>query len=255
MPDLFHRLGAYTPPDPRALFADPAVRAAWWKQAGAATSPATALRDVTACLAYLAATPDARPGPIAATGYCMGGRFALVAGGTFPDRFAAIAAYHPGQLVTDAPDSPHLVAAKARAPVYVAAATDDATLTEEHQAALAASLIASGVRHLIETYPARRGFVLADTPVHDAAATARHWETLLALLADELPVFRIGNRQGGDVPRSQRAAHLPSLARAARAAFSSAADRLASCSWRRCRSLRAASASICARAAPRPARA
>ena len=186
MPDLFHRMAPYTPPAPATLFTDEAARAAWWKQTEASTSAATISRDLATCLAYLATAPDVRPGPIAVTGYCMGGRAALVAGGTFPDRFAAIAAYHPGRLVTDAADSPHRVAAGTRARVYVAAATDDATFTVEHQAALTAALTAGGVRHLLETYPARHGWVPSDMPVHDPAATARHWQTLLALLADEL---------------------------------------------------------------------
>ena len=40
------------------------------------------------------------------------------------------------------------------------------------------------IRHhrLIETYPARHGWVPRDTPVHDAAAAERHWQTLFALL-------------------------------------------------------------------------
>src|SRR5262245_4961839 len=43
MPDLFYRLGDYTPPDPKALFADPAVRAAWWQQHAASNSTAANL--------------------------------------------------------------------------------------------------------------------------------------------------------------------------------------------------------------------
>jgi carboxymethylenebutenolidase len=39
------------------------------------------------------------------------------------------------------------------------------------------------VDHVIETYPARHGFVLRDTPTSDAAAQERHWRTLTQLLA------------------------------------------------------------------------
>jgi len=38
------------------------------------------------------------------------------------------------------------------------------------------------VDHVIETYPARHGFVLRDTPAFDAAAEERHWRTLTQLL-------------------------------------------------------------------------
>ena len=42
-------------------------------------------------------------------------------------------------------------------------------------------LTKAGVDHKIETYLARHGWVLRDTPVYDAAAADRHWQTLLAL--------------------------------------------------------------------------
>jgi len=45
----------------------------------------------------------------------------------------------------------------------------------------------AGVTHQIETYPARHGWVFRDTPVYDAAAAERHWQTLLALFASTLP--------------------------------------------------------------------
>ena len=45
------------------------------------------------------------------------------------------------------------------------------------------ALTAAGVDHVIETYPARLGFVLRDTPASDAAAQERHWRTLTQLLA------------------------------------------------------------------------
>src|SRR5262245_24726244 len=120
MPDLFYRLGAYTAPEPRAVFTDPAVRASWMGRSQAAGITAASLtRDIRAYLDHLG---DAR---CAATGYCMGGRLALVAAATYPDRITAAAAFHPGGLVTDAPDSPHLQLGRIRGRVYIAAATDD----------------------------------------------------------------------------------------------------------------------------------
>jgi carboxymethylenebutenolidase len=44
----------------------------------------------------------------------------------------------------------------------------------------------AGVDHLIETYPARHGWVLRDTPVHDPAATERHYQTMAALFEARL---------------------------------------------------------------------
>lgn len=180
MPDLFYRLGEYTAPDPVALFSDPAVRAAWWGR-HATTNPASLLRDIGAYLDHLDAPK------VGVTGYCMGGRLALAAAATYPDRIAAAAAYHPGGVVTDAADSPHHILGNIRASVYVGAAMEDPSFTDEQRQTVDDALTAAGVDHVVELYQARHGWVPSDTPVHDPAATARHWETLLALFARAVP--------------------------------------------------------------------
>jgi carboxymethylenebutenolidase len=54
------------------------------------------------------------------------------------------------------------------------------------KARLEEALTKSGVDHRIETYPARHGWVLRDTPVYDAAAAERHWQTMFALFDEML---------------------------------------------------------------------
>ncbi len=187
LPDLFYRAGAYVAPDPKKLFADPETRAGWFKRMTASCSPALVARDTAAFLAHFAAQPNVLQPRIGATGYCMGGRFALGAAGEYPDRFAAVAAFHPGGLASDAPDSPHLAAPRVKARVFVAAAQDDASFPDEQQRRLDEALTAAGVDHRIETWPARHGFVPADTPVHDPAQAERHVQVLFELLASALP--------------------------------------------------------------------
>lgn len=182
MPDLFWRAGAYTAPDPKALFSDPEVRAEWFKKISANAQPAMIMSDTRAFLDHLAQQGDVAPKQFACTGYCMGGRLSLTAAATYPDEIIAGAAYHPGGLVTDAPDSPHKLAAQIKAKVYVGGASEDANFTDEQRATLDAALAAAGVDHTVEKYPARHGWVPSDTPVHDPAQAERHWETLLALL-------------------------------------------------------------------------
>ncbi len=178
MPDLFYRLGAYEAPDPRVLFSNAEVRAAWWgRLASANINAANLTRDL---LAWLSHFGDAK---VRVTGYCMGGRLSLLAAATHPDRIVAAAAYHPGGVVTDAADSPHLLFGDIRAKVYVGGAKEDSSFTDAQRQTTEESLTAAGVDHLVELYDARHGWVPSDTPVHDDAATARHWETLLALFA------------------------------------------------------------------------
>ena len=186
MPDLFYRAGAYTAPDPKQLFADEAVRNAWFKTAFQHVSGDKTMRDTRAFLAHFAAQKQVKSGKLGVTGYCMGGRMALLAAGTYPDRIAAAAAYHPGNLANDAPDSPHLLAPKIRARVYVGAAMEDQSFPEEQKQRLDKALTDAHVDHVIETYQARHGWVPSDTPVHDAAQAEKHWQTLTALMRDAL---------------------------------------------------------------------
>jgi carboxymethylenebutenolidase len=48
------------------------------------------------------------------------------------------------------------------------------------------ALTDAGVDHTIETYNALHGWVPSDTPVHDEAATAKHWDTLFSLFGGTL---------------------------------------------------------------------
>jgi carboxymethylenebutenolidase len=187
LPDLFYRAGPYAAPDPRTFFADPVLRQAWMTKYIASASQANVMADTAAFLDYLAAQPDVRPGGVGTTGYCLGGGLSLAAAGHFPDRVVAAASYHGSRLVTDAPESPHRLAPRMKARIYVAGAVEDPGFTDEMKARLESALTDAGVEHTVETYAgARHGWVPADTPVHDPAAAERHWHTLFALLDAKL---------------------------------------------------------------------
>jgi carboxymethylenebutenolidase len=145
------------------------------------------MRDTRSFLAYLAAQPQVAQPKLGALGYCMGGRMALAAAAHFPDQIAAVAAYHPGNVADDKPDSPHLIAHQIKGSVYIGAASDDPSFPEEQKQRIEHALSNASVDHVIETYPAKHGWVPSDTPMHDAACAQRHWQTLLGLLRRTLP--------------------------------------------------------------------
>src|SRR6202790_342219 len=90
-------------------FNDPATRQAMMSLAGTLT-PTTAVTDAKAFVAFLDSQPSVdKKRRVATTGYCMGGAFVLRTSAAFPDRIGAGATFHGGGLVTDKPDSPHLV--------------------------------------------------------------------------------------------------------------------------------------------------
>lgn len=182
LPDLYYRSGPYEPMDPRAVLSDAEKRKVLMEKFFALATPANVMSDTSAFLDYLAAQPDVKPGGIATNGYCRGGFMSLTAAGTYPDRIVATASYHGGELASNAPDSPHLLAPKIKSRVYVAGAIEDSSFPDAMKERLECSLTAAGVDHKIETYHARHGWVLRDHPAHDATEAERHWRTLIALL-------------------------------------------------------------------------
>ncbi|MGQ4615718.1 dienelactone hydrolase family protein [Nocardia sp. R7R-8] len=139
--------------------------------------------DAGAYLAWLASSPQVAEGKVGVTGYCMGARLAVLTAGMFPDRIAAVAGFHGGPLVTDTPDSPHLILGNITAELYFAHAGEDEHMTAEHIAQFDKALDAAGVRHRTEVYAgARHGYTQADTSAHDPDAAERHYRELLALL-------------------------------------------------------------------------
>ena len=182
LPDLFYRAGPYDAPSAKAFSVDPELRQLWLAKYVASASPANVLSDTEAFLEFLAAQPDVRGARVGTTGYCMGGGLSLAAAGHFPERVAAAASFHGGNLATDAPDSAHRTIPNIKARVYVAGAVEDASFPEAQKARLVRALEAAGVSHTVETYEgAKHGWVPSDSVVHDREAAERHYRALLAL--------------------------------------------------------------------------
>ena len=182
LPDLFYRAGPFTPPDPKAFAQDAELRKQWQTKYMATASKANVRSDTEAFLAFLAAERDVSSLSIGTTGYCLGGSLSLSAAGNFPERVLAAASYHGGNLATDDPESPHLLASRIKAKVYVAGAVEDASFPDSQKRLLTDALVAAKVQHTVETYEgAKHGWVPTDSVVYDRAASDRHYQTLLAL--------------------------------------------------------------------------
>ncbi|MFJ8632259.1 dienelactone hydrolase family protein [Streptomyces sp. NPDC093568] len=185
VPNVFYRHGrspVFELPD----FIDPAARPELWEKivpVMQSLTPELAMRDAGAYLRWMAERPEIADGPVALTGYCMGARLALRTAGAYPERVAAAAGFHGGQLATDAPDSPHLAAEHITAELYFGHADADQSMPPEQMERLATALTAAGVRHQYEVYEgAHHGYTQADTAAYDHAGDERHWEALLDLL-------------------------------------------------------------------------
>ncbi|MGV9594081.1 dienelactone hydrolase family protein [Streptomyces tendae] len=134
------------------------------------------LRDADAFLAFLTAQPEVGAGPVAVTGYCIGGLLATRTAVAHPDRVAALAAFH-APVAADGPDS----LAKLAAEVHFGHAEGD--LTPEALGGINRALDAAGVGYTSEIYPGTvHGFTMSDTDSFDPAASQLHWDRLLSLL-------------------------------------------------------------------------
>jgi carboxymethylenebutenolidase len=145
-------------------------------------------RDSGALLDHLASLPEARGSRVGCVGYCMGGSCALTAAGCFPDRIAAAASIHGTRLATDAPDSPHRLADRMKARLYIGVAEIDPQLEAGEMERLRSALEGAAVRFTMETYPgAWHGFALTDMNMpnvahYDRAAAELHWRRITQLL-------------------------------------------------------------------------
>src|SRR3970040_733256 len=91
-----------------------------------ALTETTQMTDAKAFIGWLDRQSSvARNRKIGTQGYCMGGPIAFRTAAAVPDRVGAVASFHGGGLVTDTPNSPHLQAARTRAPLLVAIAAND----------------------------------------------------------------------------------------------------------------------------------
>jgi carboxymethylenebutenolidase len=146
------------------------------------------VQDSEALLSYADAQAAVRPGPVGAVGYCMSGPFVIAAGAAFPERFAAIASIYGARLISDAPDSAHLVAPRIRGELYLACAEIDRWAPPADIQALQRALQAAGTPHRIEWYPgAEHGFAFPQRAgIYHKPSAERHWERLFALFARNL---------------------------------------------------------------------
>jgi carboxymethylenebutenolidase len=144
--------------------------------------------DTRAMLAFVDAQPAADGRRVGAVGYCMSGPFVMAAAAALPDRIQCIAAIHGANMVTDRPDSPHLMAPKIKCETYVACAETDKWAPKEIVARLEQALREGGTRYRLEWYPnAEHGFVFPlRAGIYHQPSAERHWERLFDLFRRNL---------------------------------------------------------------------
>jgi carboxymethylenebutenolidase len=188
LPNLYYRTGSFAPFDRQAVLVEGPERDRF-KAMIQSIDATRVMSDTAAVLETIDQQDAAREGTIGVVGYCMGGGYALTAAATFPDRVAVAASLHGGSLATDKPDSPHRLAPRMRARIYVGAAEIDPTFPLEQQERLTRALSEAGVDHTLEVYKGtKHGFAVTGHLVYDRDASERHWTKLFELLKQALYV-------------------------------------------------------------------
>ena len=149
-------------------------------------SPAGIESDAHALVAYLLSLKQVN-GKIGTVGYCMGGGMAMRTAAAEPGKVLAAASFHGSQLASDAPDSPHTLAAKIKAQMYFGFAIEDRTMPPEAVEKLKSALDAAGVNYEGELYAgARHGWCVKDHTVYHEHQAEHAWHHLGEFLKETL---------------------------------------------------------------------
>src|SRR6202163_3039657 len=169
-------------------FDNPEDRARLPPLTGPLQAAGAAEKDAIAYVAFLDAQKEVDKGKkIGTQGYCMGGPLVVKTAAAVADRVGAGASFHGGGLVTDNPNSPHLLAPKIKARMYFGIAANDDMRQPDAKDKLREAFAAAKVPAEIEVYPANHGWCVPDMPAANGAPiysrpdAERAWSKLVAL--------------------------------------------------------------------------
>jgi carboxymethylenebutenolidase len=151
---------------------------------------AAVMQDATAYVAFLDAQPAVKKAAkMGVFGYCMGGAMTMQAAAALPQRIGAGASFHGGALVTDKPDSPHLLVPTIRAEYYFGIAANDDAKEPDAKTELRKAFDTAGLKAKIEVYEGcMHGWCVKDmphapdgTPIYNEPQAERAWNELVTL--------------------------------------------------------------------------
>jgi carboxymethylenebutenolidase len=189
VPNPFYRSAKAPVFDASFNFENPTDRARLMQMIGVINTAGAAERDAVAFVGFLDAQNEVnKTRKIGTQGYCMGGSLAIRTASTLPDRVGAAASFHGGGLATDKPDSPHLLASRIKARIYIGIASNDDEREPNAKDQLREAFAAARVPAEIEVYDgALHGWCMPDmplqngVPIYSKPDAERAWSKLIAL--------------------------------------------------------------------------
>ncbi len=138
--------------------------------------------DTGGILAYLDAQDEVTPGPVGCIGHCMSGQFVTTVAAKYAHRFAANVSLYGVLIVTDKPDSPHLLVPQIKGEMLYCFAETDASVPPEVIPTLTAALEKAGVKHRVKIFPGtNHGYTFPERAVYAPAASEQTWTMMFEL--------------------------------------------------------------------------
>lgn len=182
VPNPFYRNARAPVVDGSFDFSKPEDRAKVMPLAAALTADAN-ISDAKSYTDFLDQQPQTdKKKKMGVQGYCMGGPLTFRTAATVPGRIGAAATFHGGGLVTDKPDSPHLLIPKMKAEVLCCVADNDDKRDPTGKDKLKEAFAAAHLKATIEVFEGcNHGWTVPGSQVYNEAGAERAWSEMTAL--------------------------------------------------------------------------
>jgi carboxymethylenebutenolidase len=182
LPDLYYRMGTLRFNVARRTEAMSVII----RGAMSSLSNADVMDDTAGMIGFLDGQEQVSPGPIGCIGHCMSGPFVTTAAARF-GRVKAVASLYGVNMVTDQPDSPHLLAGAIQGELYAAFAEIDPSVPATVVPAFKQALEAAGTRHHVEVLAGtHHGFCFAARNDYEPVAAETAWNKIMDLFERNL---------------------------------------------------------------------
>lgn len=172
LPDMYYRLGTM-----RFDMSKGDPEFARMFEAMSSLNNALVIEDTKGLLAFLKTYKSAKAGSRGCIGYCMSGQYVVSVAGAFPDDFAATASLYGVGIVTDKPDSPHLLAPEIKGELYLGFAEKDKWVPDNVIPDLKVALDKNGVAYKLDIWPGTdHGFCFPQRPAYVKEAAEGVWK-------------------------------------------------------------------------------
>jgi carboxymethylenebutenolidase len=138
--------------------------------------------DTAGLIGFLDAQDKVKTGPVGCVGYCMSGCYITTVAARFPHRIAAAASLYGVNIVTDQPDSPHLIVDRIKGELYYGFAEIDPSVPDHVIPTLKAALDKAGTRYGLDVFAgAHHGFAFPERKDYETIAAEASWAKIFAM--------------------------------------------------------------------------